>query len=116
MTLQAGVADDTVVAHALDSAPKSDLLIRVEAPPELVKARLADRRRLQSTFEQLFERDLKTSLASISIIDRLHDLLLQRGRSVMCVSSLDQRSLGESVEAIAQQIIAKLATQHRGAA
>lgn len=116
LTLQAGVADDTVVAHALDSAPKSDLLIRVEAPPEIVKARLADRRHLQSTFEQLFESDLKTSLAAIPIIDRLHDLLLKQGRSVTCVSSLDQRSLSESVEAISQQIISKLATEHRGAA
>ena len=108
LALRAGVANDTPIANALDYAPKSDLLIRLEAPLELVKARLHDRRRLQSTVEQLFELDLKTSLASIQMIDRLHNLLLQRGRSVLSASSLDQRSLGESLNMIEKEVIRKL--------
>jgi len=108
LALLAGVANDTPIANALDYAPISDLLIRLEAPWELLRARLHDRRRLQSTIEQLFEPDLKTSLASISMIDRLHDLLLQRGRSVLSASSLDQRSLGESVNRIEKEVIKRL--------
>jgi hypothetical protein len=116
LALRAGVANDTPIADALDYVPKSDLLIRLEAPLELLKARLHDRRRLQSTVEQLFEPDLKTSLASIPMIDRLHNLLLQRGRSVLSVSSLDQRSLGDSMDMIEKEVIAKCSTEHRGAA
>src|SRR5713101_7632527 len=108
LALRAGVANDTPIANALDYAPKSDLLIRLEAPLELLKARLHDRRRLQSTVEQLFEPDLKTSLASIPMIDRLHNLLLQRGRSMLSASSLDQRSLGESVNRIEKEVIKRL--------
>lgn len=108
LALRAGVANDTSIANALDYAPKSDLLIRLDAPLELLKARLQDRRRLQSTVEQLFELDLKTSLASIQMIDRLHNLLLQRGRFVLTASSLDQRSLGESLNMIEKEVIGKL--------
>jgi RecA/RadA recombinase len=114
LTLHAAVADDTVIAHALDDVPKSDLLIRLEAPPEILKVRLDDRRRLQSAVEQLFEPDLKTSLASIPIIDRLHNLLLKQGQSVLCASSLDQQSLREGVERIEQQLMANFRIGHTG--
>jgi thymidylate kinase len=112
LALRAGVANDTPIANALDYAPKSDLLIRLEAPSELLKARLHDRRHLQSTVEQLLEPDLKTSLASIPMIDRLHNLLLQRGRTVLSASSLDQRSLSESVNRIEKEVIGSFKTEH----
>ena len=108
LALRADLANDAAIASALDYAPISDLLIRLEAPLELLRSRLYNRRRLQSTIEQLFEPDMKTSLASISMIDRLHNMLLQRGRPVLSVSSLDQRSLGESVNMIEKEIIRKL--------
>jgi hypothetical protein len=108
LALLADLANDAAIASALDYAPISDLLIRLEAPLELLRSRLYNRRRLQSTIEQLFEPDMKTSLASISMIDRLHNMLLQRGRPVLSVSSLDQRSLGESVNMIEKEIIMKL--------
>jgi RecA/RadA recombinase len=108
LALLTGAANDMAIANALDYAPISDLLIRLGAPLELLRTRLHDRRRLQSTIEHLFEPDLKTSLASISMIDRLHDLLLQRGRSVLSASSLDQRSLGESVNMIEKEVIKRL--------
>jgi thymidylate kinase len=116
LALLAGVANDTPMADALDYAPKSDLLIRLDAPLELLKARLQDRRRLQGTIEQLFEPDLKTSLASIAMIDRLHNLLLQRGRPVLCASSLDQRSLADSMHMIEKEVIAKCRTEQRAVA
>jgi RecA/RadA recombinase len=115
LALLAKVASETPIANALDFAPKSDLLIRMDAPLELLKARLQDRWRLQSEIEQLFERDLKTSLASIPMIDRLHNLLLQRGRAVLAASSLDQRSLEESVNVIEKEVTRRLQTAHRRA-
>jgi thymidylate kinase len=105
LALLAGVATDAQLANALDYAPISDLLIRLEAPLELLRARLNDRRRLQSSIEQLFEPDLSTSLASISMIDRLHALLSQRGRSVLRASSIDHRSLNESVNRIEREVV-----------
>ena len=108
LALLAGAASDASIADALDYAPISDLSIRMEVSLELLGTRLHDRRRLQSSIEQLFEPDLKTSLASISMIDRLHALLLQRGRSVLSATSLDQGSLGESVNRIEKEVVRKL--------
>jgi RecA/RadA recombinase len=108
LALLASVADDALIASALEYAPKSDLLIRMVAPLELLRARLHDRRSRQSSIEKLFESDLKTSLASISMIDRLHGLLLQRGQNVLSVSSIDQRSLDESVSLIEREISRRL--------
>ena len=108
LALLAGVTNDASIADALDYAPISDLLIRLEAPLEVLKIRLNDRRRLQSTIEQLFEADLKTSLASIYMIDRVHALLLQRGRYVLTASSVDHHSLGESLDAIEKEVVWKL--------
>jgi thymidylate kinase len=100
----ARVVNDATIADALDSVPKSDLVIRLDAPLELLKARLKNRLRLQGSIEQLLEPDLKKSLASVPMIDRLHDLLLRRGRSVLSASSLDQQSLDESVNMIEREV------------
>jgi hypothetical protein len=108
LALLAGVANDTSIANALDYAPKSDLLIRLDAPLELLRTRLDDRRRLQGKIEQLLEPGLKKSLASIQMIDRLHNLLLRRGRTVLHASSLDQESLGESVNLIEEEVARRL--------
>jgi RecA/RadA recombinase len=116
LALLAGVVDDAVIANALDYAPKSDFSIRLEAPLEVLEDRLADRSRLQSTIERLLEPDLKKCLASIPMIDRLHNLLLQRGRLVLSASSLDQSSLDESLDMIERKIVATIKTRHRGAA
>jgi hypothetical protein len=116
LALLAGIADEALISSAIDCVPPSDLYIRVDAPLEIVRLRLRDRWRMQSTIEQLFELDLKMSLASISLVERLHGLLLKRGRSVACGSSVDQRSLDESVHAIEEQITAKLRPELKGVA
>lgn len=105
LALLAGVADGALIGNALDYAPKSDLFIRMVAPLEVLRARLQDRRNHQSTMEQFFEPALNASLESVPIIDRLHSLLLQRGRSVLSASSLDPHSLDESVNFIERAII-----------
>jgi thymidylate kinase len=100
-------ADDASIANALDSAPKSDLLIRLDAPPRLLESRLKNRRRSQGTIERLFELDLNTSLSSVTMIDRLHNLLLKQRRSVLRASSINQRALDESLNVIEQAVIEK---------
>lgn len=116
LALLSGVANETLIADALGYAPKSDLLIRLDAPLELLAARLNDRRHLQSEFEQRFEPDLKRSLASVPMIDRLHDLLLRSGRSVLRASSLDPHSLNESVNTIEEEVTSILQKKELGGA
>lgn len=106
LALLAHVDDARLIAKALDFAPKSDVLIRLDAPLALVEARLKERRRLQSAVELMFEPDLKTSLSSISMIERLHTLLLSRGRLVLRASSVDDCSLNKGVNQIAEQVAA----------
>jgi hypothetical protein len=41
------------------------------------------------------------------MIDRLHNLLLRRGRPVLRATSLDEDSLGDSMDTIEEEVIAK---------
>jgi thymidylate kinase len=96
--------DEALIAEVLEHIPKSDLLIRLDAPRETLKARLYDRVRRQSRIERLFELHQDTNLGSMHLIDLVHEQLRQRGRSVMRVASLDQRSLHDSVREVGRQI------------
>jgi thymidylate kinase len=115
LVLLGRVADDGLVALALDSVPKSDLLIRLDAPQEMLEARLCDRLRLQNRIERLLEPDLKALLESTHIIDHLHDLLRKRDRPVTRVNSLDQPSLCEAVEWIEREVTARYSAEQDAA-
>jgi hypothetical protein len=104
-------ADETVLARALNVTPKADLLIRLDAPRDVLKARLCERHRLQGAIERLFEFVLRRNLESIQVIDHLHDLLRQSGQPVICASSLDPRALRESIEKIEQQLLVRFPAQ-----
>jgi thymidylate kinase len=99
--------DETVLAQALEFAPKADLLIRMSAPLEIVKSRLRDRSCRQGAIERMFERRLEANLNFIQISNHLEQLLRSRGRPVVCVSSLDRQSLCEGVERIEQELNSK---------
>jgi hypothetical protein len=115
LALVAGVTDDTIITQALGDVPKSDLFVSLEAPLELLKARLCNRWRLQSTIERLLEADLARSLASLSMTDRLRSIMLKQGWPVLRASSLDQDSLQKSVDVVANEIIAKCRGEQLGA-
>jgi hypothetical protein len=70
----------------------------------------------QSPLERLLELDLTTDLDSIRIIDQLHDLLSRCGQPVISVTSLDERSLRESVDRVEKQIIAMFSAKQRAMA
>ena len=106
LALLGRAVDEPLIARALEVSPKADLLIRLDAPPELRATRLQDRERLQGAIERLFELDVTTNLDLVRIIDRLHGLLRNRDQLVLHASSLDQRSLCESVDHIEGQFIA----------
>ena len=113
LALLCGVADEPLISHALDEIPKSDFLVLLSAPAEIVELRLRDRQSQESRMERLLEIDPVTSLKSLAIIDRLCELLLEKGRQVTTVASLDQRSLHEAVERIEQQIVGQFDAERR---
>jgi hypothetical protein len=110
------ITNETVLARALDVAPKADVLIRLSAPPGVLEARLNERRSRQGRIERLLEFDLKRNLQSIEIIDRLNDLLQRNGRPVISACSHDPESLRESSQNMAQQLLEKFPTQYMGVA
>jgi hypothetical protein len=116
LVLLCGAADELLISHALDAIPQSDLLVRLDAPTEILEARLRDRQRLESRIERLLELDLATSLRSLAIADCLHELLRKGGRQIMNAASLDQHSLNEAVEQVEKQITAQFGMEQRGAA
>jgi thymidylate kinase len=104
LVLLGRTVDESLIARALSSTPKSDLLIRLDAPTEVLAARLRDRQCRQSGTERLLELDVGTNLESIRIIDHLHGLMENMGQSVITASSLDQRALCRSVEHIEKRL------------
>ncbi len=116
LVLVCAVVDELLISHALDAIPKSDILVRLDAPTEILEARLRDRERLESRFERLLELDLATSLRSLDAVDCLHELLRKGGRQIMNAASLDQRSLNEAVERVEKQITTQFSMEQRGAA
>ncbi|MBV8764384.1 MAG: AAA family ATPase [Hyphomicrobiales bacterium] len=85
--------DETLVCRLLDRAPKADLIIRLDAPRDVLEARLRTRNGAQGMLERLFELDLDRNLELMGITDRLQALLERRGQRIIRVRSLDRRSL-----------------------
>ena len=97
LTLLCRAPDWTLVERALDAVPKPDALILLTAPRNVLEARLTDRHRRQGHMERLLELDLATNLRTIGIIERLHGLLRERGRTVICVDSTAPDTLRNGV-------------------
>jgi thymidylate kinase len=102
-------ADEALIAQALDAVPMPDLLIRLQAPPEIVGDRLADRRCRQGPIERLLEVDVRSNLESLPVMDVLHRLLRGRGQSVICVNTADPQSSDEVLGQLEQEVMARLA-------
>jgi broad-specificity NMP kinase len=115
LVLLSGVTDELLISHALDEIPKSDLLVRLEAPTDVLEARLRYRQHLESRMERLLELDLATNLKSLAIVDCLHEMLRKTSRQVTNAASLDQHSLHEAVERIEKLITAQFNMGRRGA-
>jgi AAA domain len=116
LVLLCGAADELLILRALDAIPKSDLLVRLDAPSEILETRLRDRERLGSRLERLLEFDLATNLKSLAVVDCVHELLRRRGKQVTSAASLDQHSLHEAVERVERQITAQFNIKQRGVA
>lgn len=72
-------ATDDSLRQALGLVPKADLIIRLNAPPEMLEARLRERMGLESPAVRLFETNVERNLAAIPIVDRVDRLLRMHG-------------------------------------
>ena len=108
LVLHSRYVDKSLIAKAVDIAPHADLAIRLEAPPDVLAARLKDRKRQQGVLERLLELDLNTNLKSIEIIDQLYRLMIERGQLIVRTSSLDRWSLNEAIKSTEVILAAKL--------
>jgi hypothetical protein len=102
------------MALALDTAPRADLLVRLEAPREMIEARLIERRQGQGKIERLLELGVKTNLASLPIIDKLSHLLGERRQPMARVNVADPQRLDKAVPGIANDLMARFRGKQGG--
>jgi hypothetical protein len=114
LVLLGEVTDELLISQALDATPKSDLLVRLVAPSEILEARLRDRQHLESKIERLLELDLATNLRSLEIVDGLYELLRKEDRQIVNAASLDRHSLDESVERVERHTTEQFSIEQRG--
>jgi len=103
LALLAGSADRRVIAHGLELIPRPDLLIRRDAPRDILEARLRARLGRQGAVERLFEFDLQTSLQQIDTTNDVAQTLKEQGGHMIHVTSLDRGLLEKAVDRIVQE-------------
>jgi energy-coupling factor transporter ATP-binding protein EcfA2 len=108
LALLARVPEGARIGRALDAIPQADLLIQLDAPRDVLEARLARRQQHQGRVERLLELDLQTNLAFVEVIGDMQARLHARGRPVMRLECADQLTLRAGVEAAGAAVLARL--------
>ena len=109
LALLARAPDGARIGRALDAIPKADLLIQLDAPRDILAARLARREQRQGRVERLLELDLQTNLAFVEVIGDMQARLRARGRPALRLECADQRTLQAGVETAGAAVLAHLA-------
>ena len=103
-------ADEKTIARAVSMRGHSDLLIRLDAPEELLEQRL-HRRARQTTFaERWFEPNVDTFLKAKPITDYVCSLLASQDQRMVCINSADSDLMSKSLDAIEEEVSAKFVT------
>jgi thymidylate kinase len=106
-------ADEALILDALDLIPKPDVLIRLDAPADILTARVCNRQRLQSVVERMLEIDPIATMEANRIFERLHDMLRTRGEAVIAISTSDPRSLADEASRTAELVTTKFRSLHQ---
>jgi thymidylate kinase len=107
-------ATDASLQRALGLVPKADLVIRLNAPPEMLEARLRGRLRSEAPAERVFEADVDRNLAGIPFVDRVDGLLRTHRGASISFDTLDQPSLCKALDK-AEEVILALKDRNGGA-
>ncbi|UPJ48726.1 AAA family ATPase [Bradyrhizobium sp. 200] len=103
LALLARSADRRGIARGLELIPRPDLLVRLDAPRDILEARLRARLGRQGAVERLFEFNLQTSLQQIDTTSEVAHMFQEQGGRMMHVSSLDRRLLEKAVDRIVRE-------------
>jgi thymidylate kinase len=105
MALLARFVDRNILVRGLALIPRPNLLIRLDAPREILESRLHSRLARQGRVERLFEFDLQTTLRQIETTSEVAHLLQEKGGRMMRVSSLDRCLLEKEVDRIVREVV-----------
>ena len=104
MALLARHADRSMIVRGLALIPRPNLLVRLDAPREILEARLRARLGRQGAVERLFELDLQTSLRQIDTTNDVAQTLEEQGGHMIHVTSLDRSLLQRAVDRIVREV------------
>jgi thymidylate kinase len=104
MALLTVSAERSLLLRGLTLIPRPHLLVRLDAPREVLVSRLQSRLVRQSPVERWFEFDLKTSLEQIEMTNAIVHMLQENGEQMMNVRSLDHRMLEEGLDRIVRRV------------
>ena len=107
LVLLSGIADRSRIAEALARIPKSDLVIRVNTPMELLEARLVERRQHLGPVQRRLELNVQTSFEQVKIVEMLSGMLASAGQRFLTISCPDKASLAAATEKILAEIRAR---------
>jgi len=106
-------ADEALIMDALDVIPKPDMLIRLDAPANILTARVCNRQRLQSVVERMLEIDPIATIETNRIFEQLHDMLRKREEAVVTINTSDPHSLADEASRIAELVTTKFRSPHQ---
>jgi thymidylate kinase len=97
-------SDQVPIRQLLDVIPKPDRSVLLVAPPDILRARLEERSRLQGRFEQMLELTIEENLRSVAIANKLFDLLRSKGSCVSYVNSSNHQSIVRAADRLVRDL------------
>ncbi len=100
LVILAKAEDCARMVRAFHRIPKSDLVVRIDAPAELLEARLRKRGERQPRFERLLELDLPTNLRFAPAIEKVCALFDEQVAEIVSIRSGDPVSRADALARI----------------
>ena len=96
------------LSEVLALAPKSDVIVRLDAPPDLLEQRLRDRLKKESLLERVFEAKIKKNLEAIPIFIRVDAWFREHAQPTLQLTSHNLETLRTSLDRVEEAVLAKL--------
>lgn len=100
-------ADQETIAEAIKMRSESDVLIRFDAPTDILKQRLYQRLNERRYAERWFEPDVHVFLKAKPITDYVGRLLIAENQRMICVNSLDRTAMLKALDEAEEEISAR---------
>ncbi|MDX8443642.1 lipopolysaccharide biosynthesis protein [Mesorhizobium australafricanum] len=103
-----GAADDRLIARALESTPRADLVVWMAVPRDVVEARLQARLMHEPAAERLFEVDVAGNMQAFDVFDKIGNVLQSAQRSNVSVQAVDEQSTAHELSRVEGEILTRL--------